>query len=107
MFFTEPDARIGSGPAPIVGAVGQLQFDVMLFRLESEYGAPAKLESIGYGNPRWIVGKPSDVQKIGQAHGRLLVYDHKGNPIVLFADRWALRMAMERETGVEWLEEAP
>jgi peptide chain release factor 3 len=107
VFFTEPDARIGSGPAPIVGAVGQLQFDVMLFRLESEYGAPARLESIGYGNPRWVVGKKADVEKVGMAHGRLLVYDHKGNPIVLFADRWALRMAMERETSVQFLEEAP
>jgi peptide chain release factor 3 len=49
VFFTEPDVKLGSGPSPIVGAIGQLQFDVMTFRLETEYGAPAKLEPLGYG----------------------------------------------------------
>ena len=33
-------------PTPIVGAVGLLQFDVMLHRLEHEYGAPCRLEKI-------------------------------------------------------------
>jgi peptide chain release factor 3 len=70
VFFAEADAKLGSGPSPIVGAIGQLQFDVMSFRLETEYGAPARLEAIGYGNPRWVVGKKADVEKVGMAHGR-------------------------------------
>jgi peptide chain release factor 3 len=35
-----------SGPTPIVGAVGMLQFDVMLHRLEHEYGAACRIERI-------------------------------------------------------------
>ncbi|MBV9881276.1 MAG: peptide chain release factor 3 [Gemmatirosa sp.] len=107
VFFTEADARLGSGPSPIVGAVGQLQFDVMLFRLESEYGAPAKLEALGYGYPRWITGPKAEIERVGSAHGRLLVYDNKGNPLVLFADRWAMRSTLERETKVEFHDAAP
>jgi peptide chain release factor 3 len=107
VFFTEPDARLGSGPSPIVGAVGQLQFDVMLFRLESEYGAPAKLEALGYGHPRWVTGPKAEIERVGTGHGRLLVYDTKGNPLILFSDRWAMRSTLERETKVEFRDSAP
>jgi peptide chain release factor 3 len=107
VFFTEADARLGSGPAPIVGAIGQLQFDVMIFRLETEYGAPARLEQMGYAHPRWVTGKKEDIERVGNVHGRLLVYDAKGAPLILFSDRWTLRSALERETSVTWHDSAP
>jgi len=107
VFFAEKDAKLGSGPSPIVGAIGQLQFDVMLFRLESEYGAPAKLESLGYGNPRWVTGDPKDIDRVGAVHGRILLYDIKGQPMILFSDRWAMRSALEKETKVQFHESAP
>ncbi|MGZ8377993.1 MAG: peptide chain release factor 3 [Gemmatirosa sp.] len=107
VFFAEADAKLGSGPSPIVGAIGQLQFDVMMFRLESEYGAPAKLESLGYGHPRWITGDRKEIERVGAAHGRILLYDIKGQPMILFADRWAMRSAVEKETKVQFHESAP
>ena len=107
VFFAEADAKLGSGPSPIVGAIGQLQFDVMSFRLETEYGAPAKLEPLGYGHPRWVTGDRKDIEKAGTAHGRILLYDTKGNPMLLFADRWAMRSAVEKETRLQFHEAAP
>jgi peptide chain release factor 3 len=107
VFFSEKDARLGSGPSPIVGAVGQLQFDVMTFRLETEYGAPAKLETIGYSHPRWVTGPQKEIERVGHGHGRLLLYDAKGNALILFADRWALKSTVEREKDVEFHETAP
>jgi peptide chain release factor 3 len=107
VFFAEADARLGSGPAPIVGAIGQLQFDVMSFRLETEYGAPAKIEAIGYAHPRWVTGKREDIDRVGAVHGRLLLYDAKGAPLILFSDKWALRSALDRETSVTWHDSAP
>jgi peptide chain release factor 3 len=107
VFFTEADARLGSGPSPIVGAIGQLQFDVMAFRLETEYGAPAKLEPLGYGHPRWVTGDKQAIERAGQAHGRLLVYDNKGNPLLLFENRWAMRSATEKETALVFHDAAP
>jgi peptide chain release factor 3 len=107
VFFTEADAKLGSGPSPIVGAIGQLQFDVMLFRLETEYGAPAKLESIGYSYPRWITGPQKEIDRIGSGHGRLLLYDNKGQPMILFADKWTMRSTLEREDKVQFFESAP
>ena len=94
-------------PTPIVGAVGQLQFDVMMHRLEHEYGAPCRLEKISARHPRWIVGPPAEVERIARDRGRMLLYDAKGHPLVLFEDAWGLRWVLERETGVTFHEVAP
>ena len=82
-------------PTPIVGAVGLLQFDVMLHRLEHEYGAPCRLEKITARYPRWVVGSKDDVERIARDRGRLLLYDAKGHPLILFEDAWGLRWVLE------------
>ena len=107
VFFAEADARAGRGPVPIVGAVGQLQFDVMLHRLEHEYGAPARLEPIGFSHPRWVTGPAHEIERVGGGRGRMLLYDIKGSPLILFADKWTLRATLERETELEYHDVAP
>ncbi|MBQ4334535.1 MAG: peptide chain release factor 3, partial [Myxococcaceae bacterium] len=41
-------------PEPIVGAVGQLQFDVLRFRLEHEYGVAPILDALPFVHARWV-----------------------------------------------------
>ena len=94
-------------PTPIVGAVGQLQFDVMLHRLEHEYGAPCRLEKISARYPRWVVGAQDEIERIARDRGRMLLYDAKGHPLLLFEDAWGMRWVLEREKGVTWHEVAP
>jgi peptide chain release factor 3 len=94
-------------PTPIVGAVGQLQFDVMLHRLEHEYGAPCRLEKISARYPRWAVGPQDEIDRIARDRGRMLLYDAKGHPVMLFEDQWGMRWVLERETVVTWHEVAP
>ena len=94
-------------PTPIVGAVGQLQFDVMLHRLEHEYGAPCRLEKISARYPRWVVGSTDEIERIARDRGRMLLYDAKGHPLLLFEDAWGMRWVLERETTVTWHEVAP
>jgi peptide chain release factor 3 len=100
-------AQTEAGPAPIVGAVGLLQFDVMQFRLEHEYRAPCRFEPLGYRYPRWVTGTREAVAKAGEGRGRLMLYDAKGAPLVLFDSEWNLRWALEHETGVTWHDIAP
>ncbi len=105
VFFAERDAGASS---PIVGAVGLLQFDVLLHRLEHEYGVPARLERFGYGSPRWVTGAEQDIERMARGHGRMRVYDAKGQPMILFADSWALRSALEADdSGVQFSDVAP
>jgi peptide chain release factor 3 len=57
--------------------------------------------------PRWVVGSPAEIDRIARDRGRMLLYDAKGHPLVLFEDAWGLRWALEHETGVTFHEVAP
>jgi len=103
VFYSESEA----GPIPIVGAVGMLQFDVMQYRLEHEYGAPVKFERIPFRHPRWVTGPESEIDRVATQRGRMRLYDAKGNPLILFEDEWNVRWAQQNETKVEWLKVAP
>ena len=48
----------------IVGVVGELQFDVLLYRLSNEYNVEVKLEKLPYEHIRWIENKEIDVNKM-------------------------------------------
>ena len=49
----------------IVGVVGELQFEVLTYRLENEYNVEVKLEKLPYEYIRWIENKDEiDVAKI-------------------------------------------
>ena len=103
VFYSQSEA----GPIPIVGAVGMLQFDVMQYRLEHEYGAPVKFERIPFRHPRWVTGPESEIDRVASSRGRMRLFDAKGNPLILFEDEWNVRWAQQNETKVEWHKVAP
>ncbi|HEU0052814.1 MAG TPA: peptide chain release factor 3 [Longimicrobium sp.] len=87
-----------TGPAPIVGAVGRLQFDVLLHRLEHEYGVKARLEPMSYGYARWVEGPMADIERVAHGgYGRTLVFDAKERPLILFDSEWTMKTTVERE----------
>ena len=98
-------AEGATGPTPIVGAVGLLQFDVMLHRLEHEYGVKCQLEKYPYRFPRWVTGPKKEIERVAAAPERALLYDSRGAPVLLFRDSWHLRWAQENERGLEYHEE--
>ncbi len=95
------------GPRPIVGAVGALQFDVLLHRLESEYGVEAELTRLPYSKARWVTGPKEAIDRLGGGYDRSLVYDSKDRPLILFKNDYALRSTVEREDDVEFHQIAP
>jgi peptide chain release factor 3 len=96
-----------SGAMPILGAVGMLQFDVMRFRLEHEYGAPCRLRPIAFAHPRWVRGPEAAIERASQQAGRMRLFDTRGNPLLLFENDFSLRWALERETDLEFAESPP
>jgi peptide chain release factor 3 len=96
-----------TGPAPIVGAVGKLQFDVLLHRLEHEYNVKARLEHMSFVAARWVVAPKSEVTRLAGGHGRMLVYDAKQAPLVLFDSEWTMRTTIDREKGIAFHDVAP
>lgn len=88
----------------IVGVVGVLQFDVLKYRLENEYGCEIRLEALPYGFIRWV-GDPSvDVTKLKRMNNVKAVKDMKGNPLLLFVNDWMIKMVLDDNKGLELLE---
>jgi peptide chain release factor 3 len=102
-------AESSMGPVPVIGAVGMLQFDVMVHRLENEYGAPCTLENLPYRYPRWVTGPQEAISRLGEAQDLTLLLDSKDNRVLVFRDEWRLRWAMEKgaDQGLTFHTEAP
>lgn len=69
----------------IFAAVGQLQFEVMQYRLKDEYGVETVLSPLPYSCSAWLVGNLATFQKTTNS---LVLHDHKDRPIVLFSETW-------------------
>ena len=95
------------GPSPMVGAVGQLQFDVLLHRLENEYGVPAKLDRLPFNIARWVEGPKAEIERVGDGYGKKLVFDSRGAPLILFENDYVLRGTMDREGKLAFHAVAP
>ena len=92
----------GAGPAPVVGAVGPLQFDVLLHRLEHEYGVAATLEAMPYRDARWVTGPDEEIRRVARGHDCRLVRDRAGRPLLLFRSEWVRASTEEREEKIEF-----
>jgi peptide chain release factor 3 len=91
---------------PIVGVVGQLQFEVLQYRIEHEYGANILVDKLGYSIARWVVGS-FDPKSFDWEGNRQTVQDRDGLPLVLFRDEWALQHAEQKHPDLKFLAYAP
>ncbi|MFY0405494.1 peptide chain release factor 3 [Solicola sp. PLA-1-18] len=76
--------------APVLAAVGPMQFDVAIERMDSEFGAAIRTEPLSHGVSRTL---PDDdaVKLLQGSIGVEIAYRLDGSPIALFADRWRLQ----------------
>ncbi|MEZ4422154.1 MAG: peptide chain release factor 3 [Gemmatimonadota bacterium] len=79
-----------TGPIPLVGAVGRLQFEVLVDRLAREYGVDISLQPLPFQSARWVTGEPADLKRAAGLYGRRLVEDADGHPMLLFQNEYAL-----------------
>jgi peptide chain release factor 3 len=96
--FHEPNSGM---ERVIVGVVGVLQFDVLKFRLESEYNVEIRLEPLPYEYIRWI-GNPTEVnidRLVGTSDMKKIM-DLKGRPLLLFINEWSIGMVLDRNKGL-------
>jgi len=75
---------------PILAAVGQLQFEVVQSRMETEYGVQTILEPLPYQVARWVVGGWDAVEKVGKLFNAAVVRDIYDRPVLLFRNTWNL-----------------
>ena len=83
----------------IVGVVGTLQFDVLEYRLKSEYNVDIFMEGLPYEYLRWITtddGEPAKEEDLVLGTDTKLVEDFKGRQLLLFGSQWAVNWTQER-----------
>jgi peptide chain release factor 3 len=74
---------------PLLGAVGPLQFEVVQYRLQSEYGADSRLEAGPWKVLRWVMPSGRAVDESMLPSGARLAADVVGQTVVLFVDQWS------------------
>jgi peptide chain release factor 3 len=88
----------------ILGAIGQLQFEVVAFRLQDEYGVQCVFEPVNVVSARWI--KLADEKRLAEfrekAHDNLSI-DHAGELVYLAPTRVNLELIQERWPEIEFM----
>ncbi|NEZ59674.1 peptide chain release factor 3 [Adonisia turfae] len=73
---------------PILAAVGQLQFEVVQFRLRNEYNVDTMIEMLPYSVARWVTGGWDALHDAGRLFNTVTVKDSYGRPVLLFRNEW-------------------
>jgi peptide chain release factor 3 len=99
---------------PLLGAVGVLQFDVLQYRLQSEYNALSRREAAPWSIVRWIREKTpaegkarpeSSPPKVLLPTGAALARDSQGAWVALFPSEWTARYFTEKNPDIETTKE--
>ncbi len=92
--------RPQDGSPPIVGVVGTLQLDVLIARLQGEYGVGIGFEGVPYALARWISGEKGAVERFCQAQRTAMADDVDGDPVFLASSTFSLRRVAEANEGL-------
>ncbi len=90
----------------VLGVVGELQFEVFQYRLQSEYGAAVNLQRLPYQLARWVGNaSPETLARLRS----FVVKDEDGQTVVLFENEYTLNYVKNNNPSVKLytLEELP
>jgi len=81
-----------AGSVLLLGAVGQLQFEVVAHRLEHEYGVKARIQPARYNVARWVTcDDPKELQRFIDGNAHRVALDAVDAPCVLLEYAGELR----------------
>ena len=81
----------------LLGAVGQLQFEVVQHRLKGEYDADIRLEGSQYTGARWITADtPAELKTFVEAYPARIALDAANTLAYLTTSQYDVRLAQER-----------
>jgi peptide chain release factor 3 len=92
---------------PILAAVGQLQLEVVQYRMENEYGVDTKLEMLPYKVARWVKGGWEALDQAGRLFNTAVVRDLWERPVLLFKNQWNLEQIQGDHPELELSATAP
>lgn len=85
---------------PVLAAVGELQFDVVLARLSAEYNVEARVDRLSYSVACWVSGEESVLAKMRLPSQSMRLLDDQQHWVILFESVWQARYAQQDNPNV-------
>ncbi len=87
----------------IIGTVGALQFDVIQYRLENEYGALCTYEPLSIHKACWVEAEdPAKLKEFLKRKLKDIATDTEGKMVFLAESAWMLKMAQEKYPDIKF-----
>jgi peptide chain release factor 3 len=88
---------------PILAAVGDLQFDVVVSRLAAEYNVETRIEPTNFTCARWLIGDENSIDKMYVSFQSLRARDHLQRPVLLFSSEWEMKYCAEKNPQIKFV----
>ncbi len=99
LFLQQPGNR------KIIGTVGELQYEVIKFRLEHEYGARCNFSSLPFVKACWLTtDNKTELEAFIRRKPGAIAYDKENNPVFFAESEWMLRLARENFPSITFHE---
>ena len=85
----------------IVGVVGVLQFEVLEYRLRTEYGVEIRRRAMPFEHVRWVENEEIDIGALNLTSDTKWVQDFRGNNLLLFTSEWCINWALQKNEGLK------
>ena len=87
----------------IIGTVGQLQLDVIQFRLKHEYGASCRYENLNMYKACWIESEDEEqLKEFRKRKAQAMATDKHGREVFLAESAHSLRMAQQKYPNIKF-----
>jgi peptide chain release factor 3 len=101
------------GNKKIIGCVGELQFEVIQYRLQNEYGAESVFDNCPFKIARWIRPKAdreaqmtAALEALGRSYDVILAKDSEERYAILCSSEYVLNKAIERYPDLDFVRTA-
>lgn len=97
LFLQQPGNR------KIIGTVGELQYEVIKYRLEHEYGAKCNFSPLSYNRAYWITTKNrKQLDELIMRKSNNVAFDKDNTPVYFAESDWAIKTVKEMYPDLEF-----
>jgi peptide chain release factor 3 len=90
------------GNRKVIGCVGELQFEVIQYRLLQEYGASCAFMPLSFYKACWITGDKKKVEEFTRFKQANVMEDKDGNLVYLAQSEWFLNTERQNNPDIEF-----
>lgn len=91
------------GNIRIIGTVGELQFDVIQFRLLQEYGASCVFTPLNFQKASWFTSDDkAELQRFNTIKRYNIAEDKEGRPVFFAESEWGLKMTQDNFPNIQF-----